>query len=205
MMGPSSRPAIFSPHLLPPHLGGRPQVRERVFIAATYVGEKANFMELEAEPVVTHTAKDGWNPNDWNLRKHLPLQRSKNVPGTELSDDEYLWINAWDDFVVQMLNKRKGERLPGFPLWADSWIDESRLKIPHGTPAWKVDFLTKNSLFYTNHKKLLDKWTNKWGIYSDAFPASRRKLEWQAQDATSLWETVMQSCLATLMTLVSSK
>ena len=28
-------------------------------------------------------------------------------------------------------------------------------------------------------------------IYSDAFPPSRRKLEWQAQDTPSLWETVM--------------
>ena len=34
-------------------------------------------------------------------------------------------------------------------------------------------------------------WTKKWGVYTDKFPPSRRKLEWQAQDAASLWETVM--------------
>ncbi|MFC7726172.1 hypothetical protein ACFQW6_13725 [Nocardioides sp. GCM10028917] len=28
-------------------------------------------------------------------------------------------------------------------------------------------------------------------MYTDAFPPSRRKLEWQAQDTPSLWETVM--------------
>ena len=116
---------------------------------------------------------------------------SRKVAGTQLSDDEVLWIDAWDDFVVQMLKIRKGQKLPGFPLWADHWVELSDLKIPKGTPSWKVDFLTKNSMFYTEYKKALDKWTAKWGIYSDSFPPSRRKLEWQAQNANSLWETVM--------------
>ena len=39
-------------------------------------------------------------------------------------------------------------------------------------------------------KKELDKWKKKWGNL-DSFPPSRRKLEWQAQDAINLWDTVM--------------
>ena len=37
----------------------------------------------------------------------------------------------------------------------------------------------------------LCRWTKKWGIYTDAFPPSRRKLEWQAQDTPNLWSTIM--------------
>lgn len=187
----SSQPAIFSPHLLPPELGGRPQVRERVFIAATYVGEGVPLTELETIPVVTHAPKNGWDTSSWNLKSHLPLQRSKKVAGTTLSEDETYWIDAWNDFVENMWELRNGEKLPGFPIWADAWVHTSDLEIPEDAPSWKADFLTKNSLFYTEHKSYLDKWTKKWGVYSDKFPPSRRKLEWQAQDTASLWETVM--------------
>jgi DNA (cytosine-5)-methyltransferase 1 len=102
-----------------------------------------------------------------------------------------MWINAWNDFVVNMWELREGDRLPGFPIWADAWVTTKSLKIPAGTPQWKSDFLEKNALFYTSHKKFLDKWTKKWGIYTDAFPASRRKLEWQAQDTPTLWDCAM--------------
>jgi DNA (cytosine-5)-methyltransferase 1 len=81
--------------------------------------------------------------------------------------------------------------LPGFPLWADSWVTTKKLEIPEGTPKWKADFLRKNSEFYTAHRKLIDPWLKRWGVYTEAFPASRRKLEWQAQDTPTLWETVM--------------
>jgi DNA (cytosine-5)-methyltransferase 1 len=187
----SDIPAIFSPHLLPKGLGGRPQVRERVFISATYVGKRRAKHLLEADPVVTHTPVEGWDPSKWNLKRDLPLQRSRTVTGTRLSDDETLWINAWNDFVINMWELREGDRLPGFPIWADAWVTTKSLKIPAGTPQWKSDFLEKNALFYTNHKGFLDKWTKKWGIYTDAFPASRRKLEWQAQDTPTLWDCAM--------------
>lgn len=187
----SDTPAVFSPHLLPPELGGRPQVRERVFITATFVGTDVPQAALSAEPAVSNRPVNSWDPRTWHLESDLPLDPDHHAEGCELSNSEMHWINAWDDFVTMMWEAREGRRLPGFPLWADSWIATSELAIQPGTPAWKADYLRKNAEFYTAHRALIDQWTAKWGVYTDAFPPSRRKLEWQAQDTARLWDCVM--------------
>jgi DNA (cytosine-5)-methyltransferase 1 len=184
-------PAIFSPHLLPPELGGRPQIRERVFITATYIGEGAHPDDLAADPPVSNRPVAGWDPQTWHLEGDLPLEPDHDVDGCNLSEPERLWIDAWDDFVIKMRKARNGRRLPGFPLWADEWVTVRQLRIPSSTPKWKADYLRKNAEFYTAHKMLIDAWTKRWGVYTEAFPASRRKLEWQAQDTPKLWDTIM--------------
>lgn len=185
----SETPAIFSPHLLPPNRGGRPQVRERVFITATY-NPKGIGRGLPTMPVATNSVGvGGWDPKvEWDLDDLL--DDSHVIPGCELSSSEVLWIDAWDDFVQIMLKRRHGRRLPGFPIWADSWRDYCS-EIPGGTPDWKASHLRKNYEFYAAHKIVLDAWAKRWGIFTEAFPPSRRKLEWQAQDTASLWDTVM--------------
>jgi len=187
----SDTPAIFSPHLLPPEMGGRPQVRERVFIVAIRTPKRNRSKLTETEPVVTNQPINGWNPMLWDLETHLPLEDDHKVLGCDLTKQELLWINAWDDFVKGMRKRLTGNRLPGFPIWGDEWRLTNSLRFTEGTPDWKKDFLRKNAAFYTEHREFIDKWTKKWDFYSDKFPASRRKLEWQAQDALSLWETVM--------------
>lgn len=185
----SDTPGVFSPHLLPPELGGTPQVRERVFISATHIGSGAT--SLRPDPAISNQAVDGWDPQSWNLEKHLPLDDSEEIPGCELSAAETHWIDAWNDFVELMWEERAGRRLPGFPLWADSWVTTDELRIPRGTATWKADFLRKNAEFYTAHRRVIDQWAKRWDLYSNLFPPSRRKLEWQAQDTPRLWDTVM--------------
>lgn len=180
-------PAVLSPHQLHPEFGGRPQVRERVFITATRVDDLTN--DLTAEPISLPHHPSGWDPQSWDLQREV-LDADHVAPGCALTEAERLWINAWDDFV-QMMREARGRRLPGFPLWADAWTHEDDLVFELGTPAWKLDFLRKNAAFYTAHHQLIDPWAARWGVYTDAFPASRRKLEWQAQDTESLWDTVM--------------
>src|ERR1039458_6020596 len=112
----SEIPAIFSPHLLPPSRGGRPQARERVFITASRVPLGEGF-ERDARPVVTNRPVDGWDPLRWDLAADLPLESDEDAIGCELSEGETLWIEAWADFVQIMQKSLAGSRLPGFPLW----------------------------------------------------------------------------------------
>jgi DNA (cytosine-5)-methyltransferase 1 len=231
----SRTPAIFSPHLLPPRMGGTPQVRERVFITATRSGvlSKIDPKATGPEPVASmrdrfplhdgeEVAFDPKSTTDgWHLRDVLDA-----VPpaGYGLTDFESHWIAAWDDFVSIL--RSEGEPLPGFPVWADSWGDfpeiatlkfpalehtespkpldsvgdgfvvPATVTVPHidrTLPDWKRSHLKNNyALFARRHERLLE-WACKWGVFrSEVFPPSRRKLEWQAQDAPSLWDTVIQ-------------
>lgn len=204
----SEVPAIFSPHLLPPERGGRPQVRERVFITATLGAENAS-RELDVPPPIsTGHPVDGWEPATWHLEELL--DDSHNVPGCNLTDAERHWIDAWDEFVQTWFERNAGRRPPGMPIWADAWRDvwdeSSSMRRGHGPvpdhrelmeadpflPQWKAGHLAKNYALFIEHESWIKPWTEKWEVYSDRFPASRRKLEWQAQDSSSLWDTVMQ-------------
>jgi DNA (cytosine-5)-methyltransferase 1 len=189
----SDEPMIVSPHLIRPEFGGRPQVRDRVFIAATRIpkGMRDHFGD-PGIPSLESVMKN-WDHQDWNLERDLPLDKirsSKDKSEVALGEAETRWIEAWNEFVEIMRERLNGASLPGFPIWADDWIEINELQIPAETPAWKSNFLRKNAEFYTEHRQVLDKWLKRWNNLSD-FPPSRRKLEWQAQDATNLWDTVM--------------
>ena len=189
----SEDPMVVSPHLIHPEYGGRPQVRNRVFIAATLIPKgMPNFKSNVEIPNLEMVTKN-WDPQQWNLDKDLPLEKLRSVSSKKavaLSESESEWIEAWNDFVIIMREKLKGGKLPGFPIWAGDWVHIDELKIPRGTPVWKRNFLEKNAMFYTEHRTVLNKWLKKWN-YLEHFPPSRRKFEWQAQDAETLMETIM--------------
>ena len=189
----SENPMVVSPHLIKREYGGRPQVRNRVFIAATLIPKGMPNFKNNVEIPNLDPVMQGWDPQNWNLERDLPLDKikvGKTKTKIDLTEAEASWIEAWNEFVVLMRERLKGEKLPGFPLWADEWVDIKDLKIPRGTPDWKKIFLQKNAQFYTDHKSTLNKWLKKWDNLQD-FPPSRRKFEWQAQDAKTLWETIM--------------
>lgn len=227
-------PAIFSPHLLPPRLGGTPQVRERVFITATRSRMLGDAADETPGPDPVATMRDRFayrSPDDEYFDPHSDLDgwslasllNDVGHPGSGLTEAEIHWIDAWDEFITIL--RAAGEPLPGFPVWADSWRDfqeifdlrfpaldrpevlkpldsapagfapssVTRPRIDRTLPTWKISHLNKNyDLFLRNHAALTE-WACRWGVFRpEVFPSSRRKLEWQAGDSTSLWKTVMQ-------------
>lgn len=189
----SASPFIVSPHQIRPDFGGRPQARERILICATKLPNRTRDLNLEPGLPELNWAKSGWSQQYWNLDKDLPLEKLTSKVKKEhvsLTSEEVLWIDAWDDFVKVIKKDKARGPLPGFPIWVDAWPPVNLIQNEKSFPDWKKDFILKNIQFYKAHKKVLDKWLEDWDFLID-FPSSRRKFEWQAQDAESLWQCIM--------------
>lgn len=185
----SDEPAVMSPHWLPLEQGGRPQVRERVFITATYDPDDIT-QGLPVQPVAID--RDMRGGEEWDLAADLPLDDDHHVEGCELTTDERAWIDAWDAWVRLMwrlVGDGPHARLPGHPIWVDAWVSNADLYIPPDTPDWKRAFLIKNADLYTRYQTEFDAWIREHKVLT--FPPSRRKFEWQAQTTRTLWECVM--------------
>lgn len=184
----SAEPSIFSPHRIRHEFGGRPQIRERLFISATYAPRRRNVdpgkLVLPADVIQEDT-------QGWNILDFLDPTPS-DTTASELTDEELEWLDTWESFL-QMMRKKTGRKLPGFPLWSDEWIapnsERERLRRLSGLPDWKKIFLKNNWAFYDSHHQVIDKWRRRHQV--ERFPASRRKFEWQAQDAESLWNCTL--------------
>ncbi len=180
----SSKPAVFSPHRIDPAFGGRPQIRERLFITATFCPALKN---VEPEPLSLLPGTEMQDIHSWNILDYLDSETSSSQL-LELSDDEIQWLEAWEHFQNK-IRKSSKTRLPGFPMWADEWPAPrsiiARNRRLEEVPDWKKTFLNNNWNFYDTNSIFIDKWKKQFSI--DEFPKSRRKFEWQAQDADSIW------------------
>ncbi len=145
----------------------------------TQVGRERALRETDVQPVVTpRITVDGWEPSSWDLQRdvlepeHLIGDRERYL----LTDEEQEWIDVWNDF----LHRTRDVQLPGFPLWSRYWEDD-RLPDP-SAPGWKQVLEAKNIEFYRANRAAIRGWLRA-NPRVRTFPASRQKLEWQAQDA----------------------
>lgn len=171
-------PVIFSPHYI-----GVPQHRERVFIMCVRkdIGELPPFyFNLDKIPQCSIDSI---------------LQDDNEIPDLkkyQLKPEMVEWIDNWNEFLQGI----KCEKLPGFPIWADSLCsmeDNPMIGDWNNMPKWQQNFIRKNSELWSKNKDFINDWLKK-AKQNPLFFGSKAKLEWQAgeSDKPNLWEHIMQ-------------
>ncbi|WP_164775122.1 DNA (cytosine-5-)-methyltransferase [Nocardioides pantholopis] len=187
----SSRPCVFSPHLLSPAGGGAPQVRDRVYILGVYVGRERAAREVDHGPAVARRVQEGWDVGNWSVERDVLLAEPEGEIRQRyaVSNDEVVWIDTWNELLARLGDAP----LPGFPMWESVW--QARQPADYATmPEWKRRFVDRNRDFYLSHRREIDAWRKApRETQIENFPASRRKLEWQAGTAErNMWKHLMQ-------------
>lgn len=203
----SSSPAILSPHLLPPERGGRPQIRERVFITATRADDIGGPNLPDEVAPITEVPEyldmiGTWNPKQWQFRDFIGDREAGNKYAISAAENHC--IMAWDEWVQHYKDCFPETRLPGFPVWIEHWdtLEEFNRKLTsdyRDLPTWKLNFLRRNSELYSRTPDW-QSWCLAWRRRHpwNEWRPSWRKLEWQAGDPrikstpSSLWDCLLQ-------------
>jgi len=166
-------PVIFSPHYL-----GIPQHRERVFIMCVRedVGSVPPF-RFNAQKLP-----------ESNISSILQDESEiENLKKYQLTREQNQLLELWDEFIRSI----KIARLPGFPIWTDCFrtIHEDISDLP----AWKQNFIRKNSALYHENAAFIDDWLKR-AKACPLFFGAKAKLEWQAgqTNTPSLFDNILQ-------------
>lgn len=171
-------PVIFSPHYI-----GVPQHRERVFIMCVRkdVGTLPRFyFNIEKAP-------------DCSIDDILLTDSEiENLEKYRLKPQMIEWIDNWNAFLQGI----KCDKLPGFPIWADSLCameDNPMIGDWDEMPKWMKNFIKKNSELWEKNQDFIDKWLP-IAKRNPLFFGSKAKLEWQAGETKhpDVWQHIMQ-------------
>ena len=171
-------PVIFSPHYI-----GVPQHRERVFIMCV----RKDISELP--PFYFNPERMPKCSIDSILQKDSEIE---DLDRYLLKPEQIEWIDNWNEFLQCI----KCDKLPGFPIWADSLCameDNPMIGDWDNLPKWQQNFIKKNSELWAQNKEFIAKWLPK-AQKNPLFFGSKAKLEWQAGESKkpNLWEHIMQ-------------
>lgn len=172
------KPVIFSPHYI-----GIPQHRERVFIMCVRK-DIANIPEFFFNPEKTPKCSiDSILLNDSDVA---------DLSKYQLKPEMIEWIDNWNE----LLKGIKCDKLPGFPIWADSLCameDNPMIGEWDKLPKWQQNFIKKNSELWSQNKEFVNAWLVK-AKKNPLFFGSKAKLEWQAGETKhpNLWDNIMQ-------------
>lgn len=172
-------PVIFSPHYI-----GVPQHRERVFIMCVRkdIGKLPPFF-FNTDNIPPCSIDD-------------ILLDDNEIPDLDrykLRDDQIEWIDLWNEFIQNI----KCDKLPGFPIWADSLcpVEKNHMYADwDNLPKWQQTFIIKNSELWEDNKAFVAEWLPRAQKNKNFFGA-KAKLEWQAgtdEPSPNLWDNIMQ-------------
>ena len=171
-------PVIFSPHYI-----GVPQHRERVFIMCV----RKDIADLP--PFYFNPERMPKCSIDSILQDDNEIE---DLYRYQLKPEMIEWIDNWNEFIQGI----KCDKLPGFPIWADSLCameDNHMISEWDSLPKWMQNFIQKNSELWSQNKKFIDGWLEK-ARRNSLFFGAKAKLEWQAgeYDKPNLWDHIMQ-------------
>lgn len=171
-------PVIFSPHYI-----GVPQHRERVFIMCV----RKDIGSLP--PFYFNNSKIPLCSIDDIL---LDDDEIDDLDHYKLREDQIEWIDLWNEFVQNI----KCDKLPGFPVWADSLCsleDNHLVKDWDHLPRWMQTFIIKNHELWKDNKSFIADWLPRAKENRNFF-GSKAKLEWQAGETKTpnIWDNIMQ-------------
>lgn len=196
----SSDPEVLTPNRLAPHLGGRPQHRERVYILGTYVGDLgANEAELiQTQPLAeVDPSLQGFDAGLWDEVIKTSIASGALAPSapqherTPLDSRDEAVINAWDRFLAMFRENNPGKRFPSFPIWSKTWVGALASHQP--MPDWKIKLVALNEDFYQSNKTWIETWRQEVAFQPGSiFNDTTMKFEWQAGDNSSIWDGLIQ-------------
>ena len=171
-------PVIFSPHYI-----GIPQHRERVFIMCVRkdVGSLPPFY-FNVSKIPQCSIDDVLLDDD----------EIEDLDNYKLREDQIEWIDLWNEFIQNI----KCDKLPGFPVWADSLCslgDNHLVKDWNHLPKWMQNFIIKNNELWKDNKDFIADWLPR-AYKNKNFFGSKAKFEWQAGDTKkpNVWNHIMQ-------------
>lgn len=171
-------PVIFSPHYI-----GVPQHRERVFIMCV----RKDIGSLP--PFYYDNSKIPLCSIDDIL---LDDDEIDDLDHYKLREDQIEWIELWNEFIQNI----KCDKLPGFPIWADSLCsleDNHLVKDWENLPRWMQTFIIKNHELWKDNKNFIADWLPRAKENRNFF-GSKAKFEWQAGETKTpnVWDNIMQ-------------